>query len=205
MAMLAACGGGGGSDDDPPEEPAAPPPIATAQVLDETAPIGQTGMLGPTDATASNSNPPPIPGPNGSTLECGAMDETYHIHSHLSIFLDGQMLAIPANIGSVDLSPSGPGNCFYPVHTHAQSGKIHIEAPNMVPTNLGQLFRIWGQTLSTTEVADLADGKPVVFYVRDGNVVTEHTGDPALIAFEDHREITIQIGTPIAEIPNYTW
>jgi hypothetical protein len=34
---------------------------------------------------------------------------------------------------------------------------------------------------------------------------TAATGDWHGIQLESHREITIQVGTPIAEISNYTW
>jgi hypothetical protein len=49
-------------------------------------------------------------------------------------------------------------------------------------------------------------GKPIVVYVTDQNgVVTMASGDWGDIELLSHREITIQVGTPIAEIPNYTW
>jgi hypothetical protein len=214
LVMLTACGGGGGgSDDEEPEVPAGPPPIADPQPLEVDAdndgtldPVGTPGMLGPVNGWVSNPNPPAIPGPDGTSLVCGEMDETYHIHTHLSIFLDGQLLATPRSIGLIIRSNDGSTpDCWYPVHTHAQNGLIHVEAPDAIPTNLGQFFEIWGRELSRTEVAGIADGKPIVFYIRDGDEVVEYDGDPAEIEFADHREITIQIGEPIEEIPNYTW
>ena len=39
----------------------------------------------------------------------------------------------------------------------------------------------------------------------NNGVVTEATGDWNDIELISHREITIQVGTPIAEVPNYTW
>jgi hypothetical protein len=45
----------------------------------------------------------------------------------------------------------------------------------------------------------------VVVYVTDNNVTSQYSGDPANIELTAHREITIQIGSPIAEIPSYTW
>jgi hypothetical protein len=70
---------------------------------------------------------------------------------------------------------------------------------------LGQLFMIWGQPLGPDNVAGLI-GKPIVVYVTDNNgVVTEATGDWNDIELLSHREITIQVGTPITEVPNFTW
>jgi hypothetical protein len=45
----------------------------------------------------------------------------------------------------------------------------------------------------------------VVVYITDNNVVSQYTGDLAMIELLSHREITIQIGTPIAEIPRFNW
>jgi hypothetical protein len=45
-----------------------------------------------------------------------------------------------------------------------------------------------------------------VVYVTDNNgVVTLAAGDWKEIELLSHREITIQVGTPIDQIPNYTW
>jgi hypothetical protein len=136
-------------------------------------------------------------------LECSSsMHETYHVHAHVSIFLDGVALAIPSDIGIVPLQPSG--RCFYAIHTHDLSGKIHVEAPAPGTFTLGQLFAIWGQPLETTDVAGLT-GKPIVVYSTDQATVTRVTGDWKAIELTSHKEITIQIGTPITEIPNFTW
>jgi hypothetical protein len=40
--------------------------------------------------------------------------------------------------------------------------------------------------------------------VEDG-VASEYTDDLAALELESHRDITIQIGTPITEIPTFTW
>jgi hypothetical protein len=147
-------------------------------------------------------------GAHGETvgpLECfpAAPPETYHVHTHLSIFLDGVGLAVPEHIGIVKLSPTE--ECFYTLHTHDHSGKLHVEAAAPAMFTLGQLFMIWGQPLGPDNVAGLI-GKPIVVYVTDNNgVVTEATGDWNDIELLSHREITIQVGTPITEVPNFTW
>jgi hypothetical protein len=47
--------------------------------------------------------------------------------------------------------------------------------------------------------------RPPITCTATHGVVTEATGDWNDIELLSHREITIQIGTPIDEIPNYTW
>jgi len=72
-------------------------------------------------------------------------NETYHVHTHLSVFLDGQQIAVPGQIGIV-AQPAG-GHCFYQLHTHDKSGKLHVEAPAPGEFTLGQIFDLWGQPL----------------------------------------------------------
>ena len=163
--------------------------------LDDNHQVGATHWLDG-DTTAGGQGSP------AGGLECmPTMVETYHVHTHVSIFLDGQALAFPGQVGIVRRSA---GDCFYQIHTHDKSGKIHIEAPAPGLFTLGQLFAIWGQPLEATDVAGLT-GKPVVVYVTDAGVVTQATGDWEDIELTSHREVTIQVGTPITEIPNFTW
>jgi hypothetical protein len=135
-------------------------------------------------------------------LPCGHMDETYHVHAHLSIILNGDALALPADIGIVEQSATT--QCYYSLHTHDSSGKIHAEAPEPRTFTLGQLFAIWGEPLGRDNVAGMA-GLPVTVYVVEDGAATEYTDDLAALELESHRDITIQIGTPITEIPTFTW
>ncbi len=148
-------------------------------------------------------------GPRGETvgaLECYPGNDpptAYHVHSHLSIYLDGVSLSIPEDIGIVRLTPAT--QCVYSLHTHNHSGKLHVEGPAPATFTLGQFFRIWGHPLEPDNVAGLT-GKPIVIYITDHNgVVTQATGALGGIELLSHREITIQVGSPVAEIPNYDW
>lgn len=66
----------------------------------------------------------------------------FHIHAHLSIFLDGQPVVLPATIG---IASSG---CLYWLHTHAPDGIIHMEAPQAESFVLGNFLDIWKQRFS---------------------------------------------------------
>jgi hypothetical protein len=183
----------------PAPTPAPPPlPPLSPVIVD----LNDNHMVGtphwPDGDTATGAQGQPI-----GTFECfPTMPDTYHVHTHLSIFLDGVGLAVPSHVGIVDQSPA---DCFYPVHTHDRSGKIHIEAATPGTYTLGQFFTIWGQPLQTDNVAGLT-GKPIVIYVTDQNgVVTQAAGNWSDIELLSHREITIQVGTPVDEIPNFTW
>ena len=46
---------------------------------------------------------------------------------------------------------------------------------------------------------------PVVVYLVDDGVVTEYDGDITAVELTSQRQIVIQVGTEITEIPDYTW
>jgi hypothetical protein len=181
----------------PPAASTLPPLSATVVSLNDNHAVGATHW---TDGNTAAGAQGQAIGP----LEClPNMPENYHVHTHLSIFLNGQALAIPAQIGIVDQTATT--HCFYSLHTHDNSGKIHVEAAAPAIFTLGQLFAIWGQPLESSNVAGLT-GMPVAIYVTDNNgVVTEATGNWSDIELLSHREISIQVGTAISEIPNFTW
>jgi hypothetical protein len=135
-------------------------------------------------------------------LDCGAMNLTYHVHTHLAFFLDRRQLALPQSVGSVEPRPGS--HCYYALHTHDESGRVHVEAAAEGMFTLGQLFRIWGMPLEPTNVANIT-GLPIVIYLVDDGKATKYEGDFKTIELKSHRGIVIQIGTEIAEIPRYTW
>ena len=203
-ATLAGCGGGGSDSADPPaqpppQQPADPPalpPLGAAVDLNDNHMVG-VAHWGEGDSGDGGQGQPV------SGIECApSMDETYHVHTHLSVFLNGEALAIPTHLGIVQTGAST--TCYYNIHTHDQSGKIHVEAPAAALFTLGQLFAIWGQPLDTTNVGGIT-GMPIVVYVTDAGVVKKETGDWHSIELKSHREVTIQIGTAITAIPNFTW
>jgi len=208
-AVLAGCGGGGdgGSDppgNNPPPPPPPPPTGTTVPPLSTTVvDISDNRQIGE-DRWDNGATSTGGLGQDVEGLPCLLnMPDEYHVHTHLSIFLNGEALSVPGNVGIHDLGASEP-NCFYPIHTHDKSGKLHIEAEAEGSFTLGQFFAIWGQSLTDTDVAGLT-GMPVVVYVTDDGEVTEVTEDWGAIELTSHRLITIQVGTAIEEIPNITW
>jgi len=143
--------------------------------------------------------------------------ETYHVHTHLSIILNGEghdlkqtpddpaVLAIPKEIG-LPTNPDGTRKCTYSLHTHDNSGILHVEAPAPALFTLGQFFDIWGQPLTPTNVAGLV-GMPIVVYLTESDGTTTIVPDHwEAIELKSHRIITIQVGSgPIKVIPNFTW
>lgn len=78
---------------------------------------------------------PPI-----STVSCDSTEQGgFHIHAHLSIYVDGKQASVPAQIGI-----ASDTSCLYWLHTHDSSGVIHIEAPNGFSITLKNFLDIWG-------------------------------------------------------------
>lgn len=127
---------------------------------------------------------------------------TFAHYTHVSIIQNNEALALPGNIGA---SPTGNTHCFYTLHTHNSSGKVHVTPAAAATFTLGEFFTIWKQPLTNTNVAGIT-GLPVEIFVTDGTTTTKvEEADWANIEMKDHREITISLGTEVTEIPNFTW
>jgi hypothetical protein len=88
---------------------------------------------------------------------------------------------------------------FSPLHTHASSGMIHIEASRNQRFTLGMLFTEWGVRLTTDCVGGYCrPGTPVSAYVN-GDRTSEPMPD---IVFRKGEEIALVIGSPPSTIPS---
>jgi hypothetical protein len=130
----------------------------------------------------------PIPGIRAAGLTAGPMGTAEHYHAHLDLFVDGEHVALPANVGIV-------GEDMTPIHTHDARGVIHVEsrAKGEVYT-LGQIFKQWGVALSAGQIGPLRTGGGKTLTTRiDGK---PFTGDPASIVIKAHQQISLVYGTP---------
>ena len=125
-----------------------------------------------------------------------------HYHAHVDIIWKNQPVSIPANTGI----PPG-GNCLYWLHTHDDSGVIHIEAPQGDGNRqftLGNFFQIWGQPLSRKQVATIPVGSGDQLKVWVNGI--PYTGDPSKIVLKEKEQIVLEIGPPFSEPPpTFTW
>lgn len=145
-------------------------------------------------------------------VQCNAGEKTVsHVHTHLTIFVDGKSRVIPYGAGipgfqaeqTNNPAPAGPGpfvvtgNCYYWLHVHTTDGIIHIESPSKTEGfTLGQFFDIWGVPLSSTQVGP-ASGKVTTFFTAPGHSPKLYTGDPRNLPLGDHYQIQLVVGTPI--------
>ena len=140
----------------------------------------------------------------------------FHVHAHLDVYVDGKAVLVPAGIGFGDdpklryflykgqpvvgapLKPCSKP-CVSPLHTHDESGVLHVENDKERQITLGQFFTEWGVRFSPDCVGGYcAPDKPYKVYVGG----QPFTGDAATIVLTNLKEIAIVIGTPPAQVPS---
>jgi hypothetical protein len=203
--------GGGGAQAGGPSSPDLS--LAPPRTLGPLKPASSPGPLGPESV--------PIPGaaPLATTatkttgqavdgIGCQTSEQTiFHIHAHLTIFINGSPRQVPAGIGipgaqaqnTAQGSFIGSGTCFYWLHTHAADGIIHIESPIHRIYTLGNFFDEWGQPLGPDQVGPVA-GHVTALY--NGQV---YKGNPRDIPLNAHAQIQLEIGTPLIAPESITW
>jgi hypothetical protein len=141
-----------------------------------------------------NSAYPPVDG-----IYCDALEQTaYHIHAHLTIYINGKQVAIPQGIGI-----ASDQSCFYWLHTHTSDGVVHIEFPNQGTPTLGNFLDIWGQSFNSLGYQnELASSTGWTIYV-DGKQVTENFNQ---LVLQPHQVITIAYNSPnITPDTSFNW
>ena len=130
-------------------------------------------------------------------IQCNAAEQlVFHNHAHLDIFINGQPYTIPSQVGIV------PGKCIYWLHTHDDSGIIHIESPVTRNFTLGQFFDIWKKNFSNVQVFDnMANGTNTMSVYVNGNQINGNTAYRN-INLNEHDQITIVFGRPPPKIPS---
>lgn len=168
------------------------PPIAPSSVGPEGVPIPNARQLA---GTTSGSMGRPV-----EAIQCqGAEQVLFHIHAHLTVFVDGTARQIPYGVGipgaQVSATSLGPyvaaGSCFYWLHTHAADGIIHIESPVQRTYTLGNFFDVWGQKLSPSRVGPVS-GPVTALY--NGEVFR---GNPRDVPLTKHAQIQLDVGRPL--------
>jgi hypothetical protein len=185
-------------------------PLSTLGTLIAAPPAGALGPeqvpIPTTPALAATSS-----ATTGQTIDgigCNTSEQTlFHIHTHLTIFVNGQQRQVPAGIGipnaQATQTQAGPfvesGTCFYWLHTHAADGIVHIESPVKRTYTLGDFFDEWGQPLSTDHVGP-AHGKVTV--ILNGRV---YTGNPRNAPLGSRENLQLEVGTPLVAPETINW
>jgi hypothetical protein len=125
----------------------------------------------------------------------------FHIHVHLTVFVNGTPRVVPAGIGF--WPPLGPqnyrhgqfgvtaDNCWASLSTRYADGLIHVESLVQRRFVLGELFDLWGQALARARVGPAQGG---VTAIVNGKV---WTADPRKIPLAAHAQIQLEVGRPL--------
>lgn len=141
-----------------------------------------------------NSAYPPMDG-----IYCDKLEQTaYHIHAHLTIYINGQNVPVPQGIGI-----ASDQSCFYWLHTHTSDGVIHIEAPAHSTFTLANFLDIWEVQFSQLGFrTELASSDGWTIYVNGKQV----KGDFKSVTLTAHELITMMYNSPKAKPDTiYSW
>lgn len=132
------------------------------------------------------------PGPLTPTpvdqISCNQGEQlAFHIHAHLSIFVNGQAVIVPSAIGIAS------GGCLYWLHTHTPDGIIHMEAPHVESFVLGDFLDIWKQRSSQFNYPNALDVITGWQTFVDGQPVA---GNFRAIPLKAHTLITLAYRSP---------
>lgn len=115
------------------------------------------------------------------------MATQFHIHPNLEIIINGQKQEIPANIG-IGLT------CMNAIHTHDNSGVIHIESPEKRDFTLSDFFAVWNKTFTSSQILDSkVDEHHVIRETVNGQQVQDYENtvlrdkDQIVISYEEKK------------------
>jgi hypothetical protein len=118
----------------------------------------------------------------------GYSEAVEHYHAHLRVIADGNEMAVPSQIGIDQATQT-----LSPLHTHDDSGVIHIEADQKdFRATLGDVLDIWGVKFTDQCLGGFCDGVKV--YVNGKPV-----SDPVNYKLQSHDAVTVVAGTPPAD------
>jgi hypothetical protein len=180
-------------------------PLRPLATLGRLKPAGPAGPFGPEGVPIPNG--PQLAEPSAASparsvdgIRClGNEQLRFHIHVHVTVYVDGHAHRLPGGIGiinpQISTTPAGPyvgaGSCFYWLHTHAADGIVHIESPVVRVYTLGDFFDIWGQPLTRRQVGS---ARGVVTALYNGRA---YTGSPRDIPLTAHAQIQLDLGRPL--------
>lgn len=131
---------------------------------------------------------------------------SYHVHAHLSIYINGANVPLAANTGIAPIGVTSSANvtCFYWMHTHDATGVIHIESPTTRLYTLNQFFDIWEKFSSSTSAfpTQLLSSTGWIIYVNGKQVNTDFSH----LQLHAHDIITLAYNSPgIKPDTTYAW
>ena len=156
-----------------------PPPGALPGELTSEAPWPANAAKSAARATALG-----LP-PEGTTM---------HEHANVQIFVHGQNERIPTDIG-INTS----AGTIQSIHTHDDTGLVHLESSQSREFTLGEFFGVWGVRFTPSCLGAYCNqGNNRLQVFVDGDEVTDNLQD---VQLDDQTVIVVTYGTA-AEVPD---
>lgn len=150
------------------------------------------GSADPADAAGRMSAPPWDPQTDGLAERLAPFkfppvgDESFHAHVLLTVYRNGEQVAVPANVGFES------GGAHSSLHTHTPDGLVHMEADDPYPYELTHFFRAWDVAFDGTRLGgDVASGTKQVFVYVNGKPAP---AGPVILKDKDN--IVVAYGEP---------
>ncbi len=138
-----------------------------------------------------NPQYPPV-----DNIYCDQQEQlAFHIHAHLTMYINGQALPLPSQIGIAK-----DQSCLYWLHTHDTSGVIHMEAPANHSFVLGNFLDEWSTEFAALGYPPQLDQTGWQAYVNG----KPYNGDFHKIPLQAHTLITLMYNSPNA-VPDTTY
>jgi hypothetical protein len=115
-------------------------------------------------------------------------DTVFHIHAQLTVYTDGKKQKVPQNIGIDE------GSQFLTsLHTHDDTGVIHMESVQPFPFKLTQFFQVWNVPFTTSQLGAYRVGKGLVLQTW---VNGKQVKDGPNYVMKPHDRIVVGFGKP---------
>jgi hypothetical protein len=149
---------------------------------------GELTTEAPWDANAAKS------AARGTALGLPAEGTTMHEHADLEIFVHGSKEPVPTDIG-IDTSKG----TIQSIHTHDDTGLVHLESSQSREFTLGEFFGVWGVRFTPSCLgAYCNEGNNRLQVFVDGEEVNGSLQD---VQLDDQTVIVVTFGTP-TELPD---
>lgn len=124
-----------------------------------------------------------------------------HFHAHLDIFVKGKAMIVPADIG-FEFTAAGKPTGISALHTHDESGIIHVEAPVVGDTyTVGQLLTEWGVLDGTGPATGTAAHSAIAGWSATVNG-KKRPGSISSIVLKAHEQIVLYHGNAPSPMPS---
>ena len=125
------------------------------------------------------------------TQEGQALD----LHVRISVKVDSAAVKVPSSVGLNGEEVAGGrmvSGFVSAIHTHDASGLVHVHSPDLRSYTLGQLFDVWGVSLTQERIGGYCVGAGRTLTVEANGRRVE--GDPRELELSDGQRISVVYG-----------